>query len=123
MDHLPGRERQVAPRSKNLRVNHAQASGADIGHEVAGAGRDAGSAGLNRLLKGSGVRHEHQARAHGVDELAEMESDVLTLSLVHVVGTALLQEPVRREKVDVLESAIDGICMPLRSSEPLVGQL
>ena len=63
MDHLPGRERQVAPRSKNLRVNHAQASGADIGHEVAGAGRDAGSAGLNRLLKGSGVRHEHQARA------------------------------------------------------------
>ena len=55
MDHLSGRERKVAPRREGLRVDHGQTARVEVGHQVAGAGREAGAAGLDSLVQGGGV--------------------------------------------------------------------
>ncbi len=92
----------------------------EIGHEVAGTRRDTGAAGLDRLVKGGRVGQQDQGGAHRIHELAQVKVDALPLGLVHVGRVALLQQPVRGEQIDLLESAVDGVRVPLGCGEPLV---
>src|SRR4028119_964288 len=82
----------------------------------------AGAAAPPRAARRRGIRGEQQRRAHGVDELPEVEFEPPALRLIHALRLfrALLQQPVGGEQVGFLQRAGRRVGVPLRRGEPLV---
>ena len=122
VDHLARRQGEVAARREGRQVDDAETAFLQVVQQVARPVGEAGPAGLHGPAQGGGIGHQQQRRAHGVDELAQVEVQALPLRLVHALDLALLQQPVRGQQVQLLEGAVDRVVVPFRRREPLVGR-
>ena len=122
VDHLARRQGEVATRREGRQIDDAETAFLQVVQQVARPIGEAGPAGLHGPAQGVGIRHQQQRRAHGIDELAQVEVQALPLRLIHALDFALFQQPVRGQQVQLLEGAVDRVVAPFRRREPLVGR-
>ena len=124
IDHLARRHGHVAARCEGRGIDHGEAALLQVGQQVLRAGGEAGSSGLHGLAQRRRIGQQQQGRAHGGDELLEMEIEALPLGITAGFdGLAVLEQPVRGQQVHLLEGPVDRVLVPFRGGEALVAAL
>ena len=115
VDHLARRHGEVATRREGRQIDDAETAFLQVAQQVR---RPIGEAGPRSPwpAQGVGIRHQQQRRAHGIDELAQVEVQALPLRLIHALDFAPFQQPIRGEQVQLLEGAVDRVVAPFPRS-------
>ena len=124
VDHLARRHGHVAARREGRGIDHGETALLQVAQQVLRPGGEAGSSRLHGFAQCRRIGQQQQGRAHGGDELLEVEIEALPLGITAGFDRlAVLEQPVRGQQVHLLEGPVDRVLVPFRGREALVAAL